>query len=610
MKWIPAIVLISMVVASATPIITAAQLKVGVKVEEQQIFDQLKKFSSYEELVNFVKASFDNYYNGYQWYGPGGGIREFSLASSGAAGVSFRMEDSGLPQANQLLSDFSITNAQISGVDEADIVKTDGNFIYVVAGRKIFILSASPTESRILSVIQTKSRPIEIFVVGDRLVVLGERAFGYLDEFDSQSPPVYPADAIITNYSTKTFIEIYDITNRQNPSLKRYTWLEGSYFDSRMVGNYVYVVVNTQVILQDNEIDLPELFSNGVVRTIQATEIYYFDNMVGWPCQFVTILSVNVQTEEESSKIFLMDSAQTMFVSTSNIYIVNYKWATDKTVVYKVAMSDGEVNYGCYGEVPGDVLNRFSMDEYQGYFRIATTTGNVWDGTAKNSIYVLDESLNLVGKLENIAPGERIYSARFMGARAYLVTFRQRDPFFVIDLSDPSNPELLGELQIPGYSDYLYPYDENHIIGIGRDTGVKIALFDVSDPQNPREVSKYEVGSRWTDSYALQNHKALLFSRAKNLLVMPIGDYWCQDAYVFHISVENGIVLEGTVTHQENMPYSEDDYYSVCSYWRYDSSRSVKRSLYIDNVLYTISDGLVKMNNLADLSEINEVELQ
>jgi len=185
-------------------------------------------------------------------------------------------------------------------------------------------------------------------------------------------------------------------------------------------------------------------------------------------------------------------------------------------------------------------------------------------------------------------------------------------------------------LKIPGYSDYLHPYDETHLIGVGKDTvdmgsfawyqGVKIALFDVSDPEDPREISKYVIGDRGTDSHVLRDHKAFLFSRSKNLLIVPIllaeideerypggvppdayGEYVWQGAYVFDISLTDGLVLRGGITHSEGKAQLE-------SSWYY-SSISIKRSLYIDNVLYTISDGLVKMNNLEDLSEISEIKL-
>jgi uncharacterized secreted protein with C-terminal beta-propeller domain len=265
------------------------------------------------------------------------------------------------------------------------------------------------------------------------------------------------------------------------------------------------------------------------------------------------------------------------------------------------------------------------MDEYDGYFRVATTT---YEPTSQNNIYVLDMALNITGSLVDLAPGETIYSARFMGERCYLVTFRQVDPLFVIDLKDPDEPKVLGYLKVTGYSNYLHPYDENHIIGIGKETteegdsawyqGVKIALFDVSDVSNPVEISKYEIGDRGTDSPVLWDHKAFLFDKSRNLLVIPVleakvdeaeypegvpawayGEPVWQGAYVFDISLDQGIQLKGKITHIENVGDLEQDYYSL----------SVTRSLYIDDVLYTISEAKIKMNNLENLAYINEVEL-
>jgi uncharacterized secreted protein with C-terminal beta-propeller domain len=255
-----------------------------------------------------------------------------------------------------------------------------------------------------------------------------------------------------------------------------------------------------------------------------------------------------------------------------------------------------------------------------------------------NNVYVLDDGLKVVGKLEGLAPGEKIYSARFMGNRAYLVTFKKIDPLFVVDLKDPENPKVLGELKIPGFSDYLHPYDENHIIGVGKDAvdegsfawyqGVKIGLFDVSDPGNPVEISNYVIGDRGTDSYVLNDHKAFLFSREKNLLVLPIslakidenkypegvppnayGDFVWQGACVFNVSTGNGFVFKCGITHREN--YNVDySYPPFISYlYPYSADYLVKRSLYIGDVIYTVSDKLIKMNNLDNLSEINEITL-
>jgi uncharacterized secreted protein with C-terminal beta-propeller domain len=276
------------------------------------------------------------------------------------------------------------------------------------------------------------------------------------------------------------------------------------------------------------------------------------------------------------------------------------------------------------------------MDEREGYFRIATTNGfSTRSGSStSNNVYVLNASLGVTGKLEGLAPGEDIYSARFMGSRCYLVTFKKVDPLFVIDLSDPERPEVLGKLKIPGYSDYLHPYDENTLIGVGKETeeaeegdfawyqGVKISLFDVSDVSDPKEIAKFEIGDRGTDSPVLHDHKAFLFSRAKNLLVIPVlvaeidegdysgdvpanayGEYVYQGAYVFHVSPGQGIELRGRVTHIDD-PLE----FLKSGYW-FDSELSVERSLYIDDFLYTISRGMIKMNGLFDLSEMGSVEL-
>jgi len=219
-----------------------------------------------------------------------------------------------------------------------------------------------------------------------------------------------------------------------------------------------------------------------------------------------------------------------------------------------------------------------------------------------------------------------------MGDRGYLVTFKKVDPFFVIDLKDPYNPKVLGELKITGYSEYLHPYDENHIIGVGKETeaaetgdfawyqGVKISLFDVTDVSDPKEIAKYEIGDRGTDSPVLRDHKAFLFDRAKNLLVMPVlvaeideakypygvpqyayGKYVWQGAYVFSISLDEGLQLRGGITHHDSGTLPEQVIYH--------STYSVERSLYVGEVLYTISQQKVKMNSLDNLEEINEVQL-
>jgi inhibitor of cysteine peptidase len=313
----------------------------------------------------------------------------------------------------------------------------------------------------------------------------------------------------------------------------------------------------------------------------------------------------------------------------------------EKTSVYKISIDRMRISYSGSGQVPGRLLNQFSMDEHKGFFRVATTTGNMWSETSLNHLYVLDERLRVVGSVEDIAPTERIYSARFLGDKAYMVTFREVDPFFVIDLSNPRSPEVLGELKIPGYSTYLHPYSDDLIIGIGKEVvesefadpwsgtrrpvaleqGVKLSLFDVSDFSNPKEISKIEIGGRGTNSIALYEHKAFLFDKEKGLLVIPISEwegdsqnseFWgwgygmqvFEGAYVFSVS-ERGFELAGKVTHMspsEVDMMKNPDMYDY-SYGFYPYGFQIFRSTYIGDTLYTLSSKYLKAHSLSDFSE-------
>ena len=270
-------------------------------------------------------------------------------------------------------------------------------------------------------------------------------------------------------------------------------------------------------------------------------------------------------------------------------------------------------------KVPGQIINQFSMDEnsYNSneVFRIATTTSARWSRfdngrtESSNNVYTLNSNLKVLDSLTGLAKGERIYSTRFIDTRLYMVTFKQVDPFSVIDLSDANNIKELGQLKIPGFSRYLHQYDKDTIIGIGKDAsetgrtkGLKISLFDVSDVSNPKEVAKYISESKYSSSTALYEHKAFLFSKEKNLLVIPAYNYDYYDkskgyngAMVFNIS-KKSIELKGLVDHS----MSETSKYTA----------AVERSLYIDELLYTKSLDLLRVNKLSDLSKVKNLELK
>jgi len=616
--------------------------------------------------------------------------------------------------SDSVAQDFSQTNVQYKDVDEADIVKNDNRYIYMIADNKLVIIDAYDADNaEIISETKITSsddyqapRAKELFINDDKLVLfveVNERGY-YFERYDIEPRQTY---------RQKTYAYVYDITDKYDPELSEEFSVTGRYFQSRMIDDIIYIVTQEGV---NNG-----LYINGPVvmkeEMVIEPDIYYFDNP-DQNYQFNTITSIDVEFEEVvESNTYMLGYSNTLMVSENNIYIayqkqnrwmpwyggreydqerfydvvvprlkgdVKYdiediidtdlseaeKWekisrrlaefyedvekddelqeryeetfeeiaealeeydtrkALEKTMtmIHKIAIDDGEMDYVAKGEVFGSLLNQFSLDEYNGNLRLATTV-NAWHrrGSVQyNSVYVLDEDMDTIGEIDGIAENEKIYSTRFIGNKLYMVTFKRIDPFFVIDLSDPRNPEVLGELKIPGFSDYLHPYDEDHIIGVGKETGenqwggvstkgVKIALFDVSDVSDPRLVDKYEIGDQGTDSPALHDHHAFLFSKTKNLLVLPITEVterekldqyrWSNrvwhGAYVFKVS-ENGFRKMGTVEHSSG----RTDYYN---WW---NEASVLRSLYMDDNLYTISNKYIKINDLGDdLEELNSIRL-
>jgi uncharacterized secreted protein with C-terminal beta-propeller domain len=319
-----------------------------------------------------------------------------------------------------------------------------------------------------------------------------------------------------------------------------------------MIGDYVYVLASSPIYLMDEEPILPEIVDGKHSIRVDPTSIYY-SNTSDFYKVFTVVVAINVKDPSEpiTYETFLFGYASCIYVSLNNIYVAVPSHSENgiTTEIHKIHIEGGKIEYELSGSVPGLVLNQFSMDEYGGYFRIATMANQqvfrglfstITSGESENpivsNVYVLNMSLAIVGGIEGLAPGERMYLARFIGNRCYLVTFKKVDPLFVIDLGDPANPKVLGKLKIPGYSDYLHPYDENHLIGIGKWTveaeegdftwyqGVKISLFDVSDVEHPRGIDNIIIGDRGTDSPVLHNHKALLFDKKLNLLAIPF--YW------------------------------------------------------------------------------------
>ena len=584
---------------------------------------QMNTFSSLEELQDFLKTNMQQastYSSRFQTFGfPTGTdatqIFPFSASLTGKYSATL----------NPFSPDYSTTNVQVAGVDEADIVKTDGTYLYVVSGSNVYIVwaNAFSQTNYIHKITLNETYNLEIYINQNKLAIIGSRNPYTILRTASPTATIYPS----YYYTPEAFIKIYDITNRMDPVLTRDITVNGTLGGSRMIGNYVYLATaqpaTSPTSNQTNlEVVLPKITENNATTEIQPTEIRYA-SVTDIAYSFTTIIAVNIINDAQAPthETFLAGSSSTMYVSLENMYLTipDTNWITvqtlsaefkEETLIYRIRLDQDKVTFEAKGSVPGFPLNQFSMDEYKGYFRIATTKG--WGTSAANSVYVLNMTLGIVGKLENLDlgdPGERITSARFITNRAYLVTFLQKDPFYVIDLTNPTQPKVLGFLKIPGFSGYLHPYDEDHVIGIGQQSGkVKLSLFDVTNVTAPTELAKYIPPGDYSYSTATNDPKAFLFNKTKQLLAIPVSTNtytWIngtysqsyQGEYVFNIDLTSGFTLRGKITHQDS------------SSQQYDSSYWIKRALYIDDVLYTVSDKKVKMNSLIDLSLLKEVTL-
>ena len=609
----------------------------------------LNNFNSHDEFVAFLdNYSLDYYAWCYDYISPS--ERMVSTPMGSKNNIFVDIEDHGKT------IDYSKTNIQVKDVDEPDVVKTDGTYLYILSNSKIYVVWAYPAEdAEVLSIISFDDKNILNFFINKNSLIVFGTSYRYPTEFE-EIKNKYEYIPYYWGISTTT-IDIYDLADKENPKLIKDIELDGSFFNARMIGDFIYIIASEYTrnfyynINGNKTINMPEIRVNDKTRCISFEDIYYINDTKKID-SMTHIISIDIYGDKIDQKSYLLGSSQNMYVSNNNIYLAcqeyyyNLFWESDytyeqATIIHRISIENGEIFYKAKGMVPGYTLNQFSMDEHNGFFRIATQRWDYELGSTTN-LYILDEKMNLTSKIEGIAPGERMHSARFIGNKAYLVTFKKVDPFFTLEISDPYDAKIIGELKIPGYSDYLHPFDENHIIGIGKDTlepqeefswtrdfawyqGLKIALFDVSDFDNPKEISRVIIGDRGTDSPALYDHKSFLFDRERQLLVLPVslyeisdydkkqnngytgsiyGTFKFQGAFVYKINPVDGFEFIGKITHI-NETENPNNYY-----WRWHSySSHITRTLFIDDILYTISNDLVKMNNLNDLSEINSINL-
>ncbi|WP_170289720.1 beta-propeller domain-containing protein [Cytobacillus depressus] len=564
-----------------------------------------------------------------------------AVAKEEKTSVAMDMVSQESAKAESAGADYSETNVQVEGIDEGDLLKTDGTHIYQVSDGKVQIIQAAPAnQMKVDSVIsfETSFSPYQLFLYDDLLMVIGH-SYGNMVQTNAKEM----AKMMIAPIDETMKAVIYDVKNKQRPQKIRELEVEGSLLASRLMDGKVYVITNKYpqiwLLRENTQMDIRPKYSDSAKQTemepVDYSKIKYFPDSNETNFTNIAVIDLEKPTEKMSFSTYV-GSGQNIYMSKNNLYlaVTNYESSLlgdnqSKTTVYKFTVNGMEVEFKKSAEVPGNVLNQFSMDEYNGHFRIATTKGQVWNDRkpSANNLYILDENLTQVGKLEDLAKGERIYSARFMNDRIYIVTFRETDPLFVIDGKDPKNPQVLGELKIPGFSNYLHPIDDNHLLGFGYDTkvlsgkgagnqpiiltdGVKLSIFDVTDMKNPQEKFTEIIGGRGTYSPLNYDHKAMLFDKKNHLFAFPISVYQnskksefesiyeFQGAYVYNIDLQSGFSLKAKITHQDpKAPYEE---------WE----NNIQRLMYIGDSLYATSPEKISSYERHSLKKEGELSLK
>lgn len=549
--------------------------------------------------------------------------------------------------------DYSTTNIQVENVDEADIVKTDGDYIYSISEDNVIITDVKdPKQPKVVATIKSEDDdiPEDIILYKDKLVVISTKG--------NQTQRYY------YNNRMNTVVKIYNITSREKPVLTKNYEMYEPYYTSRCIDNVLYVISSGNLRKEDDKIVVGYNEDN-MEKEMSIDKIKYLKDVKTTKQTLISTVDLNNETADIKLDSYLMNISNA-YVSENAIYLLNQKYNNDSkipikllfgfkgvfgledyyemdsesgyyTEIYKFDIKEN-VEYKAKTKVKGKTINQYSLDEKDNHLRIA-----LYDNDGSR-VAIFDEDLKQIGISDNVAKGEKMYSSRFIGDKVYFVTYKTMDPLFVMDLSNETKPKVLGKLKIPGYSTYLHPYDENHIIGIGMETkeiinrnsngkvisttakvvGMKMALFDVSNVNSPVQISSVVIGDSRTTSAILTNPKALLFSKEKSLIAIPVNNYSqnfevtssnnyetminnytkyskpynAEGYFVYNINVQDGFKLKGVITHEKtNATY-------------YYSNSKLLRGLYIDNNLYTVSETMIKVNELDSLKAVGELKLK
>ena len=586
--------------------------ELGIEYPEISYEDIYASMSSAWEKINYVSRGEP----------PAGEMNEAGTEiaveeSAPAADMAAKQEMS----TNAAASDtYGETNVQTAGVDEGDIVKNDGRYLY----QKIRVKDEEQSKW-VIQIIDTKNGLqeieridgidgiIEFYIWEDVLVVIEEK---YLDTAAKKM-----SGGMVACYDVAYFdnfyheITFFDIKDRSQPKgIKRFT-LQGQYASSRIADGYFYGFSKYYANPGENEKDYDAYIPVMDGARLQADRIYLPEETDA--TSYLVLVAIDLRNPTAfTDTTGIVADGNLYYVSSENIFVADAKpmerkkgWSSNKTSLLKFSYEKGKFALHAMGEVKGQLEGSFSMDEYEDCLRVVTTvreyqyqdvfddrTGetigwNISNDRENNALYVLDEKLDIVGKIEGLAPNEQIYSARFMGDTGYFVTFSQVDPLFTVDLSNPKEPKVLSELKVSGFSEYLHLYGEDRLLGIGmeadeetgRQEGMKLSIFDVSDKTNVTEITKENL-KKYEYSEALYNHRAVMISVGKNIFGFEAEGYrdgYYKDYVVF--TYENDTFLQKLKVSTKS---ADGGYYSA-------------RGTFIGDIFYLLlGDGTVRSYDL------------
>ena len=568
--------------------------------EVMQYESYVKIYERFDELHKESKKG--NILNGFFGYVDEERAEADMLQDDGAAPES-AVGDTATGTNNSAKPNYGTTNTQEKDVDEGDIIKTDGRYLYVVnTGNEApvsIVDTANGEMKKVTDIVLGKDKTItDLYIHNNNLVIIGH-CYNY--EEGTQTGSFYGRaeiayDSIVTG--NNTFVSIYDITDKASPEKLTDYEQQGTLKTSRMIGSKLYTISTYYVNVYNKDYRddcIPETTVNGVCKKVGADCISVVEDTKSTTYAIITTLDVAMDKQPECEAI--LGECNNLYASSTGLFLSETEYdkkAEENTKIYRFEYTEKGVEFKSKGEVPGYINNQFSMSYDGEYFRIATTVnkttvnGNMVsmsvDGR-ENNLYLLNDDMQVVGKVEDLAKGELIKSVRFVGNMAYIVTFRQTDPLFVIDLTDPKNPTVKGELKIPGFSQYLHPIADGFLVGVGQDgteTGInddcKVSLFDVTNPYEPKETVSIPVsdGKAYVYTEVGYNHKLYInLSQSDFAVSFTTNAYWSngkhlQGNYYIRYRFENGNLNE-TV--------------------RYDLGEDVIRivgATYIENTFYVV----------------------